>query len=53
MTLQIEGIEIEELGISVEEIKLELALIFYSKGKLPIGKASSLANINKIFFKKN
>lgn len=50
MTLVIEGIELESLQMSLEELKLEIAILLYSQGRLSLGKASSMVNMNRIFF---
>lgn len=50
MTLVIEGIELDSLRMSMEELKLELAILLYSQGRLSMGKASKMCNMNRILF---
>lgn len=50
MTLKLEGIELESLNMSNEEFILEIAILLYSQGKLSMGKASRLVNMNRIVF---
>ena len=50
MTLKLEGIELDSLKMSVDEFILEIAILLYSQGRLSMGKASRLANMNRIIF---
>ncbi len=50
MILKLEGIELDNLRMSVAEFTLEIAILLYSQGRLSMGKASKLANMNRIIF---
>lgn len=50
MTLELEGIELDALKMSAEEFVLEIAVLLYSQGKLSMGRASKMANMNRILF---
>ncbi len=50
MTLKIEGDELNSINITEEELILEIAILLYAKGKLSMGKASKMANMNRILF---
>jgi len=52
MILQIEELELEAIQMTLEEFKLEIAVLLYAKGKLSMGKASRVANMNRILFQK-
>ena len=52
MILQIEDLELEAIQMTLEELKLEIAVLLYAKGKLSMGKASRIANMNRILFQK-
>ncbi|MEM6321359.1 MAG: UPF0175 family protein [Bacteroidota bacterium] len=50
MTLELKGIELDSLEMSVDEFTLEIAVLLYSQGKLSMGKANKLVNMNRILF---
>jgi len=50
MTLKIEGVDLESLKMSKAELVLEIAILLYSQGRLSMGKASKMANMNRILF---
>ncbi len=50
MTLELEGLELEKLNMSENELILEIAIMLYSSGRLSMGKASRLVNMNRILF---
>lgn len=52
MTLTIEELELEAIQMTLEDLKLEIAILLYAKGKLSMGKASRIANMNRILFQK-
>lgn len=52
MTITIENSILEEIGLSKSEILIELAVSFYKRGVLSIGKASNLAGVNQIEFRR-
>ncbi|MEM6964037.1 MAG: UPF0175 family protein [Bacteroidota bacterium] len=50
MVLKLEGIELDNLKMSSDELILEIAILLYDQRKLSMGKASKLANMNRIMF---
>jgi len=50
MTLKIEGVELESLNMSKDELILEIAILLYSQERLSMGKASKMAGMNRILF---
>lgn len=50
MTLKIEGIDLNSINMSEDELILEIAILLYSQGRLSMGKASKLAKMNRILF---
>lgn len=50
MALIIEDRDLKAAHITAEELKLEIAILLYSMGKLSMGKASKLVGLNRIIF---
>lgn len=52
MALLIEDQELELVHMSESELRLEIAIMLFEKGKISTGKASQFADMNKILFLK-
>lgn len=52
MALIIKNEELQEVQLSEEELRLELAVLFYQQKRLSLGKASKFAGLNRILFQK-
>jgi predicted HTH domain antitoxin len=52
MILTIEELELDAIEMTLQELKLEIAVLLYAKGKLSMGKASRIADMNRILFQK-
>lgn len=52
MGLLIEDNELELVHMSEDELRKEIAIMLFEKGKLSTGKASAFAGMNKILFQK-
>lgn len=52
MALLIEDRELASVYMSEEELRLEIAIMLYEKGKLSMGKAGHFAGMNRILFQK-
>ncbi|MCG8329251.1 MAG: UPF0175 family protein [Chitinophagales bacterium] len=52
MALLIEDQELELVHMSESELRLEIAIMLFEKGKISTGKASQFAGMNKILFLK-
>jgi predicted HTH domain antitoxin len=52
MPLLIEDQELEEIHLSEQEMRLEIALMLYQQRRLSMGKASKFANMNRVLFQR-
>lgn len=52
MALIIKDSELAQVNLSAEELKLEMAVMLYQRGKLSAGQASKFAGISRIAFQK-
>lgn len=52
MAITIENKVLDEAGLSQSEVLIELAITLYKRGILSLGKASNLANLDKIEFRR-
>jgi len=52
MSLLIEDKELELVQMNADELRLEIAIMLYEKGKVSTGKASEFSGMNKILFQK-
>ena len=52
MILTIEELELDAIEMTLQELKLEIAVLLYAKGKLSMGKASRIADMNRILLQK-
>lgn len=50
MSLIIEDKDLELVQMSEEELRLEIAIMLYEKGKVSAGKASDFSGMNRILF---
>ena len=50
MALIIGDSELQEVNLSAEELRLEIAIMLYQKGKLSSGKAGKFAGIPRVAF---
>ena len=52
MALIIEDEYLQEMNLSSEALRLEIAILLYQQQRLSLGKASKLAGLNQILFQK-
>lgn len=52
MALTVNNEELQEVQLSEEELRLELAILFYQQERLSLGRASKFAGLNRILFQK-
>lgn len=52
MGLIIDENDLREVDMSAEELKLEIAILFYKKGRMSSGRASKFAGLPRLIFLK-